>query len=108
MHFVGSLATRLRADRIAPQGQPDAKPKCIVGRPRATSNEWRQYYAQADEIRARVGDPFQRLIQRREIRTRVVRICGLSVAAVVFPVLLYFLFDLTQNLLSLAASLSMP
>jgi hypothetical protein len=42
-----------------------------VVRNRATEDEWRVYYARADEVRALVGDPFRRHIQRETVRERV-------------------------------------
>ena len=40
-------------------------------RTRATEEEWRVYYARADEVRAVVGDPFRRHIERESLRERV-------------------------------------
>ena len=51
------------------------------GRTRATSSEWRQYHERADRIRARVGDPFPLVIERRERRRRLFR-AGMMVVAV--------------------------
>jgi hypothetical protein len=52
-------------------------------RQRATSSEWVAYYERASEIRRRVGDPFQRIIEQSHRRGRYVRIVviGLAVAA---------------------------
>jgi hypothetical protein len=40
-------------------------------RERATNDEWRVYYERAAELRAAVGDPFKRHIQRRALRERI-------------------------------------
>ena len=40
-------------------------------RSKATEDEWRVYYARADELRAVVGDPFRRHIARESLRERV-------------------------------------
>ena len=42
----------------------------MVGR-RATEDEWRVYYARADQVRAAVGDPFRRHLERESLRERV-------------------------------------
>jgi hypothetical protein len=42
-----------------------------VARTRATEDEWRVYYARADELRAVNGDPFRRHIERETLRERV-------------------------------------
>ena len=39
-------------------------------RTRATEEEWRLYYDRADELRAVVGDPFRRHIERESLRER--------------------------------------
>jgi len=56
-------------------------------RPRATSEEWRQYYERADRARALLGDPFQKLMERRDLRERLVRV-GMKAAAVAAMVML--------------------
>ena len=38
---------------------------------RATNDEWRVYYERAAELRAVVGDPFKRHLQREALRERV-------------------------------------
>jgi hypothetical protein len=55
-----------------------------VVRGRATQDEWRVYYERAAEVRAVVGDPFRRKIQRETIRERIL-IAGaaVSVSAVI-------------------------
>jgi hypothetical protein len=43
--------------------------------------EWQRYYERADRIRARFGDPFEKLIRRRESQRKLFR-AGLRVLAV--------------------------
>lgn len=45
-------------------------------RNRATEDEWRVYYARADRVRAVVGDPFRRHIDRESLRERVLIIAS--------------------------------
>jgi type II secretory pathway component PulM len=45
-----------------------------VARAKATEDEWRVYYARADEMRTRVGDPLQRHIARETSRERLLLI----------------------------------
>ena len=40
-------------------------------RTRATEEEWRRYYDRADQLRAAVGDPFRRHLERESMRERV-------------------------------------
>ncbi len=40
-------------------------------RDRATNDEWRVYYERAAELRAAVGDPFKRHIEREALRERI-------------------------------------
>ena len=40
-------------------------------RNRATNDEWRIYYERAAELRATVGDPFKRHIEREALRERI-------------------------------------
>lgn len=40
-------------------------------RERATNEEWRVYYERAAEVRAVIGDPFKRHIQREALRERI-------------------------------------
>ena len=40
-------------------------------RDRATNDEWRVYYERAAELRAAVGDPFKRHLQREALRERI-------------------------------------
>lgn len=40
-------------------------------RERATNEEWRVYYERAAELRAAVGDPFKRHIERQALRERL-------------------------------------
>jgi hypothetical protein len=42
-----------------------------VVRERATNDEWRVYYERAAELRAAVGDPFKRHIERQALRERI-------------------------------------
>jgi len=42
-----------------------------VVRERATNEEWRVYYERAAELRAAVGDPFKRHIERQALRERL-------------------------------------
>lgn len=51
-----------------------------MGRQRATSDEWRQYYERAERARARSGDPFQRLIAREVRRARIFNVVATAVA----------------------------
>ena len=37
---------------------------------RATNDEWRVYYGRAAELRAVVGDPFKRHLERATVRER--------------------------------------
>jgi hypothetical protein len=67
-------------------------------RTRATSSEWRQYYDRADEIRARVGDPFMRLIARQNARARVLRIFAIAVFSVAVVAFMTWAFELMQAL----------
>jgi hypothetical protein len=67
-------------------------------RRRATSKEWRQYYDRADEVRARVGDPFMRLIERQNARARVLRICAIAVFSVAIVAFMAWAFELMQAL----------
>jgi len=45
-----------------------------VVKERATTDEWRVYYERAAELRAVVGDPFKRHIERQAARERVLMI----------------------------------
>ena len=38
---------------------------------RATNDEWRVYYERADGLRAIVGDPFRRHMERAAVRERL-------------------------------------
>ena len=40
-------------------------------RKRATNEEWRVYYERAAELRAVVGDPFKRHLEREALRERI-------------------------------------
>jgi hypothetical protein len=42
-----------------------------VVRERATNEEWRVYYERAAELRAVVGDPFKRQLDREALRRRI-------------------------------------
>jgi hypothetical protein len=42
-----------------------------VVRKRATNEEWRVYYERAAELRAVVGDPFKRHLEREVVRERL-------------------------------------
>ncbi len=57
----------------------EAKGDLQVARTKATEDEWRVYYARADELRLRTGDPFQRHIERETWRERIM-IAGSSLA----------------------------
>jgi hypothetical protein len=45
-----------------------------VVRKRATNEEWRVYYERAAELRATVGDPFKRHLEREALRERILMI----------------------------------
>ncbi len=40
-------------------------------RKRATNDEWRVYYARADQLRGVTGDPFKRHLEREALRERI-------------------------------------
>jgi hypothetical protein len=52
-----------------------------LGRIRASSSEWRQYYERATRLRCLRGDPFRKIWRRRRILGRVGK-CGATCAAV--------------------------
>jgi hypothetical protein len=62
-----------------------------VARARATQDDWRVYYQRAEQVRAAVGDPFRRHIERETLRERAL-IIG---SAVLFVALCAGFFLLT-------------
>jgi hypothetical protein len=65
-------------------------------RERATSSEWVAYYQRAEEFRAVIGDPFQRLVERGHRRGRYSRIALMALAILVAAVVVVgalWLFD---------------
>lgn len=61
-----------------------------MARTRATSREWSSYYERADRLRAVMGDPFKKHVERIKARERMVLIATglfIAVATVAFGVL---------------------
>jgi hypothetical protein len=55
-----------------------------VARNRATSREWRSYYGRADRLRAGVGDPFRKYVERVKGRERVLLVAaGMFIVAAI-------------------------
>lgn len=57
---------------------------------KATEDEWRAYYARADELRLRTGDPFQRHVVRETWRERIL-IVGSSLLVVSLVTVSFYL-----------------
>jgi hypothetical protein len=56
-----------------------------------TSDEWRVYYARADQVRAVVGDPFKRHILREALRERILLVGATVLVMGLVTVFLYLL-----------------
>lgn len=63
-----------------------------VVRKLATTDEWRVYYERAAELRAAVGDPFKRHIEREAFRERILMIG--SVLFVLATIGAFYLFTM--------------
>ncbi|HEX3904255.1 MAG TPA: hypothetical protein VH853_15565 [Polyangia bacterium] len=61
-----------------------------MGGKRATKAEWDRYYDRAAQVRAVVGDPFERHIRRETVRERVFMI-GSSLFVLVMVSVFYLL-----------------
>jgi hypothetical protein len=66
--------------------------RCTLVRKQATNDEWRAYYDRAAEVRAIVGDPFKRHLQREAFRERILMIG--SVVSVLATIAAFCLFTM--------------
>jgi hypothetical protein len=64
-----AVALRLAAGLTDNRRQAEGGQRVV--RTRATEEEWRAYYDRANELRAAVGDPFRRHLERESRRERV-------------------------------------
>ena len=68
---------------------------------RASSSEWKQYYERADRVRDRLGDPFQKLVERAEARRRLSdAVSRLAIVVMVLTLLglaMWLLLDLSHD-----------
>jgi hypothetical protein len=66
---AGQASSAGRALKLAPVSAESVRRDDVKNR--ATNDEWRVYYERADGLRAVVGDPFRRHMQRATARERL-------------------------------------